>query len=264
MRSRDGRETWRRLLAWDREQAASERLAGHILRFEGFRSIDPSHPLGGRDGLKDIICARDGKKWIGAAYFPRDNQPFAKIAKKLAGDLAGISKASVDGLAFVTNQELTLAERADLRTSGAPHSVEVFHLERIASILDSPQCYGIRLEFLDIEMTKEEQLAVFAQHDMVLSEMKLTLDALLESSNHKRGKANPDMPIVRPRSLAYDGYSITSLNMPQPRECHTCHEIFLVDSSPGINATIGLTSDMKIITCPYCGHSERFYGWPYR
>jgi hypothetical protein len=86
MRSRDGRETWRRLLAWDREQAASERLAGHILRFEGFQSIDPSHPLGGRDGLKDIICARDGKKWIGAAYFPRDKQLFATIAKKLAGE----------------------------------------------------------------------------------------------------------------------------------------------------------------------------------
>ena len=135
MRSRDGRETWRRLLAWDRGQAASERLAGHILRIERFQAIDPSHPLGGPDGLKDIICARDGKKWIGAAYFPRGEQPFAKTAKKLADDLEGISKASVDGLAFVTNQELTLAERADLKASGAPHSVDVFHLEYSARIL---------------------------------------------------------------------------------------------------------------------------------
>ena len=133
-RSKDGCETWRRLLAWDRGQAASERLAGHILRVEGFQAIDPSHPLGGRDGLKDIICAREGKKWIGAAYFPRDKQPFSQTAKKLQADVEGVRKASADGLAFVTNQELTLAERSELETATKPHSLVLFHLERIASI----------------------------------------------------------------------------------------------------------------------------------
>jgi len=33
---------------------------------EGYEAIDPSHPLGGQDGLKDIVCAKDGVKSTGA------------------------------------------------------------------------------------------------------------------------------------------------------------------------------------------------------
>ena len=50
MRRAEGRETFYRLLEWDKGQAASERLAALILEQEGFRDIDPSHPLGGKDG----------------------------------------------------------------------------------------------------------------------------------------------------------------------------------------------------------------------
>ena len=35
--------------------------------------------------------------------------------------------------------------------------VRIYHLERIANILNTPKMYGIRLEYLEIEMTKEEQ-----------------------------------------------------------------------------------------------------------
>ena len=70
-RRTDGDETWNRLLNWIKGQKASERLAIHILRAEGYRSIDPSHPLGGKDGLIDFVTSRDNIRWIGAAYFPR-------------------------------------------------------------------------------------------------------------------------------------------------------------------------------------------------
>lgn len=50
MRRNDGRETWFRLLEWDKGQTSAERLAAIILTNEGFRNIDPSHPLG-IDGL---------------------------------------------------------------------------------------------------------------------------------------------------------------------------------------------------------------------
>jgi hypothetical protein len=43
--------------------------------------------------------------------------------------------------------------------------LEIYHLERTATILNAPQNYGIRLEFLDIEMSKEEQLGFFAERD---------------------------------------------------------------------------------------------------
>lgn len=48
MRRNDGRETWFRLLEWDKGQTPAERLAAIILTNEGFRNIDPSHPLGGK------------------------------------------------------------------------------------------------------------------------------------------------------------------------------------------------------------------------
>lgn len=45
MRMGEGRETFNRLLNWDRGQAPSERLAAIILSKEGFKGVDPSHPL---------------------------------------------------------------------------------------------------------------------------------------------------------------------------------------------------------------------------
>ena len=175
----EGGETWSRLCEWTRGQPASERLAVQILRVEGFSSIDPSHPLGGPDGLKDVICLRDGIRWVGAAYFPRGQQSFGETAGKFSHDLGGVTANEVSGFAFVTNQELSLGERKQLRERVDDIEFELLHLERIASILDSPQCYGIRLEFLDIEMTKEEQIAFIAARDAVIEQLQHTLDRIL-------------------------------------------------------------------------------------
>jgi len=164
-RRTDGDETWNRLITWTKGQMPSERLAAHILSSEGYKSIDPSHPLGGRDGLKDIISMKDNLQWIAAAYFPRGQKDFKEIKRKFTNDMKGIKKNKVSGLAFVTNQELTLSERKELKDIGKPHTIDIFHLERISHILDSAKNYGIRLEFLDIEMTKEEQLSFFASRD---------------------------------------------------------------------------------------------------
>jgi hypothetical protein len=185
-----GSETWHRLLDWDRGQAPSERLTAHLLREEGFNSIDPSHPLGGRDGLKDVICERDGKKWIGAAYFPRGQKAFNEIQKKLNDDLEGVKSNNVDGIVFVTNQELSLGNREKLEEKvNETIDIKIFHLERIASILDRPRCYGIRLEFLDIEMTKEEQVSfmaqVYSQVDNIKLEREVMLSLISKSSSLK-------------------------------------------------------------------------------
>ncbi len=175
-----GSETWHRLLDWDRGQAPSERLTAHLLREEGFNSINPSHPLGGRDGLKDVICERDGKKWIGAAYFPRGQKAFNEIQKKLNDDLEGVKSNNVDGIVFVTNQELSLGNREKLEEKVTETTdIKIFHLERIASILDQPRCYGIRLEFLDIEMTREEQVSFMAQVYAQVDDIKLERDVML-------------------------------------------------------------------------------------
>ena len=53
--------------------------------------------------------------------------------------------------------------------------VQIYHLERIASLLNTPSFYGIRMEFLDIEMSKEEQLSFFADQDQRLARIEGTL-----------------------------------------------------------------------------------------
>lgn len=144
-------ETWHRLRNWTDGQGPSERLAAQILLGEGFSSIDPSHPLGGKDGGRDAICLKNGERWIMAVYFPRGEHAFNKIKAKFEGDLGGVVKNGVKGIAFVTNQEIRLAEREELHQVASPAVLELFHLERLTTILDSPPMADVRKQFLGVD-----------------------------------------------------------------------------------------------------------------
>ncbi|GAB1774170.1 hypothetical protein [Priestia megaterium] len=176
-RRTNGEETWYRLQEWTKGQAAAERLSSHILDSEGYESIDPSHPLGGRDGIKDMVCVKNYIEWVAGCYFPRGQKNFRTIKEKFLNDLKGVEANSVDGLVFITNQELTLSERQELKELSEPH-IDIFHLERIVGILNSPVNYGVRLEFLDIEITIEEQLSFFAERDKKYQQITDTLEKL--------------------------------------------------------------------------------------
>jgi tetratricopeptide (TPR) repeat protein len=143
-------ETWHRLREWTAGQGSSERLAAQILMEDGFTGLDPSHPLGGKDGKKDAIAERSGAKWVMAAYFPRGRKPFNKIKEKLLSDFEGVGQNNAEGLAFVTNQELSLGERSDLRKA-SPGPVDIYHLERITAILDKPSMQSVRAQFLQMD-----------------------------------------------------------------------------------------------------------------
>jgi hypothetical protein len=86
-----------------------------------------------------------------AVYFPRGQLPFREIKAKFESDLAGARRNSAKGVAFVTNQELTLGEREELRITADPTVIELYHLERLTAILDDPNMEGVREQFLDIE-----------------------------------------------------------------------------------------------------------------
>jgi hypothetical protein len=144
-------ETWHRLREWTNGQAHSERLAAQVLIDEGFDGIDPSHPLGGKDGGKDALSSKQGKKWVMAVYFPRGQKDFAEIRTKFEGDLSGVLKNNASGIAFVTNQEIRLAEREELRLLAGAIELDLFHLERITATLDKPGMAGVRHQFLRIE-----------------------------------------------------------------------------------------------------------------
>lgn len=143
-------ETWHRLIDWTKGQAPSERLAAQILIHENFSGLDPSHPLGGPDGGRDALATRDGVRFAMAVYFPRGAQRFRDILSKFEADLAGARRAA-EGMAFVTNQELSLSEREKLKMAAGATAVDLFHLERITTILDTPPMARVREQFLDIE-----------------------------------------------------------------------------------------------------------------
>lgn len=143
-------ETWHRLREWTNGQAPSERLAAQILIDQGFDDIDPSHPLGGKDGGKDALSSKQGKKWIMAVYFPRGQKDFAEIRTKFEADLPGALKNEASGIAFVTNQEIRLAEREELHRLAGAIELDLFHLERVTVTLDKPSMAGIRHQFLGI------------------------------------------------------------------------------------------------------------------
>lgn len=142
-------ETWHRLREWTAGQGPSERLAAQVLLEDGFTQLDPSHPLGGRDGKKDAIAWRANEKWVMAVYFPRGTKPFGEIRQKLIDDYAGVAANGASALAFVTNQELSLGERSDLQGS-VRGKVEIYHLERVTAILDKPGMRSVRAQFLGI------------------------------------------------------------------------------------------------------------------
>jgi hypothetical protein len=62
---------------------------------------------------------------------------------------------------FITNQPLTPGERNTLAGQAGEADVHLFHLERVRLLLDSPRGYGLRLQYLRVEMTIEDQISFF-------------------------------------------------------------------------------------------------------
>jgi hypothetical protein len=176
---------------WRYGQTQAERLCADLLHVEEFSDIDPQSPLGGPDGRKDILCTRNGHRWLAAVYFPPTRVDFKDIKKKFCHDFEGVVRHSRDGFVFLTNQRITLRHREELHDHAEPTPVELYHLERIRSILDSPKGYGLRLEYLRISMTEEEQHSLWRtmkddltgrldRQDSHLLELNRKMDMLLE------------------------------------------------------------------------------------
>lgn len=161
-----------KLSNWRDGNVAAERMAGAILHLEGFSSIDPQCPLGGPDGGKDLLCQKNNWQYVAAAYFPTTNKEFKDIRSKFEGDLAGVKKNSANGIVFLTNQKLTPGERDELDglAKNQSHLCILYHIERILGILNSPAGYGVRLHYLEIPMTTEEQVSFFSRWDTALSD----------------------------------------------------------------------------------------------
>jgi hypothetical protein len=209
---------------WRYGNAQAERLCAAILHLESFQDVDPQHPLGGPDGLKDVRCSKDGKTWIAAAYFPPTHPTFSEIRTKFDHDFAGVAANGVQAFAFVVNQPLSIAEREELqsRTGGVP--VEIYHLERIRALLDAPKGCGIRLEYLRIPMTESEQWSFWStmNYDVIrkLSENEIRHDAQMKSVQDTLNKILARTTAIEmnlhgnPSSLQQTGPPVESVEMP--------------------------------------------------
>jgi len=160
------KDTELRLSFWRDGSTKAERLAASALRLSGYEEIDPQSPLGGPDGKKDILCQKGGLTWIGAVYFPSGPKGFTAIKKKYQSDLAG-APARPEGFVFVTNQTLTPAQRKTLThlAQAAGKEAEILHLQQLINLLDSVSGYGVRIQYLEIPMSIEEQLSWAVESD---------------------------------------------------------------------------------------------------
>lgn len=186
------KNTYQVLLHWDKGHTFAERMAAKLLALESYAEIDPQCPMGGPDGTKDILCAKGGKKFVVGCYFPSGQKEFNDIAEKFSDDYKGLTKNKADGFIFVTNQKVTPSERVEL-ISKHPSS-EIFHGERVCGALDSPKGYGVRLEYLGIELDKAEQISFLNAHlDLKgnFEEIKATLDSIKRTTVHLAGLIHP-------------------------------------------------------------------------
>lgn len=158
------------LREWRYGSTQAERLAAAILRLEKYQNIEPQAPLGGGDGGADILCDRGSRLWVGAVFFPPTNQDFKAIQKKFSDDLQGAKKRKRHGIVFITNQRVTRGERQTLVKVALKEKQEciVYDVERISGVLDSAEGYGVRVGYLRIPMSPEEQIGYFASRENVL------------------------------------------------------------------------------------------------
>ncbi|HUC20460.1 MAG TPA: hypothetical protein VMR98_03130, partial [Candidatus Polarisedimenticolaceae bacterium] len=210
------------LTGWRSGQTPAERLAAEILIIEGYSGVDPQSPLGGPDGLKDIICIKDNKTWVVGCYFPPTTQTFKQVKKKFLSDFSGVSSNRADGFIFVTNQRISPSKRAELVTLVTQTPVELYHIERLRALLDTPKGYGIRMEYLRIPMTGEEQVSLWSAlkdnltDRFVVQEKALSnLDAKIEEIIARTTTISANLAAL-PSSLAEGGTARTSLAITRP------------------------------------------------
>lgn len=205
--------TYQFIINWDKGQPFAERMSGKLIDIDGYEEIDPQSPMGGPDGTKDIVCYKGGKKFVVGCYFPNGQKDFNDIQDKFNDDLKGVAKNHAQGFVFVTNQKITPGERVTL-AQGLSHEVHIYHGERVCGLLDNPKGYGIRLEYLGIELSKAEQISFLSTHlDLKknFDEIKAALSELNKVTTRLAGEVySRDFYGHRPSTLPIAGVKFSS------------------------------------------------------
>jgi hypothetical protein len=155
----------------DSNQAMRERMCLALLPLLGpFTREQPRRPKGGPDGGRDIEAVYEGRTTIwGAVGFKNGggsdeearNVAVAKFKTDI--DRALDENASLAGFVFFTNVDLTPGRKEDLVRYAHGKKVtiiDIFDMERLRHVLDSPEGLIARLQYLEIPMSATEQAAL--------------------------------------------------------------------------------------------------------
>lgn len=137
-----------------------------------FTDIEPRRPEGGPDGGRDIQCNRGSDLCFGAVGFlnnvsdsPKDKR---RIKRKFTDDLdvAVAENKDLKAFVFFTNVDLTPGEVETLKRSAEAKGVsfvDVYWRERIRLVLDGPEGFAIRFQYLSIPLSEAEQASFFSR-----------------------------------------------------------------------------------------------------
>jgi hypothetical protein len=158
----------------DANQVMRERMCLALLPLLGpYTREQPRRPKGGPDGGRDIEAIYQGTAlfWGGVGFRNgggADDSARREIEKKFKDDLhsALTENPSIAGFFFFTNVDLTPGRMEDLKAHGYGKGlavVDIFDMERLRHILDSPEGLIARLQYLEIPMSVTEQGALVAK-----------------------------------------------------------------------------------------------------
>lgn len=157
----------------DTNQLSRERLGLAVLALDRrFSALKPRHPRGGPDGGRDIEARFEGELVFGAVGFQSqatDADEDRKAAlKKFSSDLdSALGTDPVPKVfVFLTNVNLRQGEKdaavLEAQARGFAHT-EIFDRERIRILLDTPEGFAARFQYLGLTLSEAEQAAFFAR-----------------------------------------------------------------------------------------------------
>jgi hypothetical protein len=158
----------------DGNQPQRERMCLALLPLLGpYTGVQPRRPKGGPDGGRDIEALYQGTMQVWGAVGFRNGGGVDETARQAAEekfradlDRALAENPSLEGFVFFTNVDLTPGQKEDLKKYAQSKNikmVDVFDIERLRYLLDSPEGLIARLQYLDIPMSATEQAALVAK-----------------------------------------------------------------------------------------------------
>lgn len=163
-----------RLCSWlDSDNLTRERLSLAIIKSNNkYKDVYPVHPRGGPDKGRDIEAILNNEKVIIAVGFLNSandsNDHRKKIIKKFESDLKRAKEEFEDlhSFVFITNVNLTMTQKEKAKQYAKSNGIsfcDIYDRELIRILLDSPDGFVIRYQYLGISLSETEQVAFFTK-----------------------------------------------------------------------------------------------------